>query len=382
MRKRILRRFRSIDSDPLGKYFLESEARKAILSHVQGQAPRVAYGLLAGESGRGIATYPLHNLLQSERSARGFLPDPNHRNEVLQNISQSGLEVSAIYQSINNNANPRVADLFAAWEVPPGVVYITVQAEANFRFRAFMIERDGVREIPIVGEAIEDTLDAIRRQFEINACLSLYTWIEAFNGCLHEGDWPGARQFLNEIQQGGYPLWAAAEQYINMKAREFEERMGVTVSPDALPNILDGETFLVRMLDDACFSIRRSAVLALRYLEYTQLLLTCLDHSDRAVQMLAAVALCHSDKEPGLVFQTTFNHPFWFIRWQAIRNFGAEKQVVDRTVLSNALRDSDVDVVSEAIHVLGQRGESELVANSSTSSPIALRDSNGKRLEL
>lgn len=362
---------------PLQELRLALGVQKAMISHVQQEDPYAASGLLSGTGGRVTSARPLRNLYSVNRARSEFVSDPDDLNDALQEIEARGLKVMGIYASASDDLpEPSSATIANLWMLPEAY-YVAVRVSEPFTLRAFIISEGQAREVPITPCEIEETLETVRRQFEFNACLAMFTWVETFNHCLQVQDRKGAHQLLDEVQGGGYVLWPAAKQAIGAN----EQLLNQQEHGQSETRNESGLALLIKTLDDSSRDLQREAVLALGYLRQVQVLGAALTHRQMVVRMMAAGVLrrCGADVVP--VFREALSNQYWFVRWQAVQHLGMLRDISDVPALIAALNDADVDVREAAIQALGRWRDHSAIANLQALLPTSVRDSNGRRLD-
>ncbi len=126
-----------------------------IVKHSIEVFPREACGLLAGKGGGVSRLYRTRNADNSEVS---YSLDPQEQMNALKEMDREGLELVAIYHSHTGSpAYPSSTDVARAFfpgtseENFPGVAYVIASVSGNSlrELRAFLIGRDGIKEIEI-----------------------------------------------------------------------------------------------------------------------------------------------------------------------------------------------------------------------------------------
>ncbi len=116
-------------------------------SHVRARFPREACGVLAGEHGR---VHWVESVTNVEDSVNRFRMEPQEQLDAILRIENEGVSLLGIYHSHPHGPdNLSESDIQEA-AYPESVYLVWSPSIEKWSCRAFVIEHDTVREIPIV----------------------------------------------------------------------------------------------------------------------------------------------------------------------------------------------------------------------------------------
>jgi hypothetical protein len=381
MYKKFLSKFRKRKEEILplaGELVFSPRSRRMMLDHVQQEAPRLVVGFMIGTNHQVVQTCPARNLFRKERGGDTFLPDPEDWNRTMQIAAKQGLSIIGIYQSVIKIPQNPPIDSFSMWRSYPGFMVVYVQHSRLGRLEAFSINGNNIQKVTVAEGDLDEEVDRIRRHFEANACLGIYTWMERLNVSWKLGNTVAVSSLFSEIEQSGYPLWPTAAEVVQTLKQRFQN--GASHFQDHEDNL----AFLVQTAKEASPEVKRLALLALRDLDQIDTLAQILNlpDADEQLYMLSIALLRTFEGRSVKIFSEGLYHRHWFVRQQSAEGLGECGTREDAPALVEVLNnDLDTDVCAAAIRSLGKIGTKASISELQNLFEITLCDSNGNRLD-
>lgn len=109
-----------------------------MLGHAQRSLPEECVGILSGQGHNISGCHPLTNQLQDSKK---FMAEPSEQIQLLRQLREEGLELTAIYHSHpQSSATPSAADIQQAYYPEALYLIISLQTDGRMEINGYLIQ--------------------------------------------------------------------------------------------------------------------------------------------------------------------------------------------------------------------------------------------------